>query len=140
MAYTEKKDGIFDSTAEVALTSTGVVKKFSVARPIIVRQVSMCLTTAITSSGSVVVALKQYPVANSASNEVLLGALTIPTGAAAGTVYYKDLAAVYKIVPGQELVFEVTTAASSAGKATPMFVSDDSPETAANDANMVKSA
>jgi hypothetical protein len=132
MGYVEKKSGIFDSTSEVALTSTAVVKKFAVVRPMIVRRVAIALSTAISSTGSVVVAIKKYVTMNSSVGEVSLGTITIPAGTAAGAVYYKDLAAVQKIIPGQELVFEVTTAATSAGKGLPIFDADDSPEMPAN--------
>lgn len=136
--YTEKKDGIFDSTSELALTSNAVIKKFTLARSMYLRQIALVVTTAMNSTGAAVVQVKKYPAAGSSANAVLLGSLSIPAAAVGGQVYYKDIPAV-KLLPGQELVFEVTTASTTAGKGICLFDADDNPERPAN-VSMIASA
>lgn len=141
--YTEKLKVAFDSTTAVVLTSAAVIKKFTFARPMILRKVAFAISTATVSSGGIVITAKKYPLIGSSANAVTLGTITIPGGTAAGLVYYKDMASAAKLVVGDELVFEVTTAAAgggAAGAGTCLFDADDNPETSANNSDMVASA
>lgn len=140
--YTEKLKVAFDSTTASSLASAAVVKKYAFFRPAYVRRIGIGVTTAIVSTGSVVVTIKKYPTMGSNSGEVSLGTITIPAGTAAGKVFYKALGSV-KLIEGDELVFEVTTAAAgggAAGAGVCMFDADDNPEMPANNSDMVASA
>jgi len=138
--YLSKLLNVFDSTTPVVLTSNAVIKKFAAVREFNLRRVAVGITTLTSSSGGIVVTISRYPTMGANTSAVVLGTITIPSATAVGSVYYKDLTTVYKILPGQELVFEVTTAATSAGAGVCMFDADDSPETAANITSMTASA
>lgn len=131
-----------NSASAESLTSAAVVKRYSVGVAAIVRQFSFSVKTATVSSGGIVVALKYYPTVGSSSGAVTLASLTIPTGVAAGKVYYKAVDSV-KVLPGQELVVEVTTAAAGGGAAGDGYSAIEcyhAPEHPANLSNMVASA
>lgn len=143
MAYTEKLRAVFDSTSAVVLTSAAVIKKFAALRPMYVRKVAFAVGTTCVSSGTIVVKVKKYVVFGSAAGAVDLATLNIPATQAAGGVIYKDLASSQKLMPGEELVFEVTTAAAgggAAGAGVCMFDADDNPETSPNESNLIASA
>lgn len=138
--YTEKLKVAFDSTSETVLTSNAVIKKFAFFRPAIIRRVGIAISTACNSAGAIIVKVKKYPTFGSNSGAVDLATITIPAAQAAGGVVYKVLSPSAKLVEGDELVFEVTTAATVAGKGTCMFDADDSPEVVLNNSDLVASA
>lgn len=141
--YTEKLKVAFDSTTPVSLASTAVVKRYASIRPMVVRKIAVAVTTATVSTGNIVVTVSKYHTIGASTSAVVLGTIAIPGGVAVGKVYYKDLAAIQKLVVGDELIFEVTTAAAgggAAGAGVCMFDADDSPETSANNSDMVASA
>jgi len=90
-----------------------------------------------------VVEFKKRPQFGSAVGEVSIGTLTIPDGSAVGDVIYKDVSPVV-LAPGNELVFEVTTAATDSGVVDGDLLygvrADLDPEDANNQSNMVASA
>lgn len=140
--YTFKKNGIFDSDTLQVLTSAAVIKKFVFSRPALVRQVAFDLQVATVSTGSIVITVKKYPATGSSASASTVGTITIPAGTAAGVQYYKAVSAV-KFAPGQQLVFEVTTAAAgggAAGSGICVFDAEESPEVVGNDSLMVASA
>jgi hypothetical protein len=143
MGYVEKESAIFDSSSAASLTSAAVIKKYIAARKLRIQQIQFHLAAAVVSSAAaVVVKCKKYPTAGSSAGESDLGTLTIPAGAAAGKVYYKDISPA-AIEPGDEIVFEVTTAAAGGAKAgtgTPAFISHIEMELPANISDMIASA
>lgn len=138
--YTEKLRVAFDSTTPVSLASNAVIKKYAFFRPAIIRRVGVGITTTCNSTGVVVVAVKKYPTMGSNASAVTLATLNIPATSAAGKVIYIPLASAQKLIEGDELVFEVTTAATTAGVGVCMFDADDNPEMPANNSDMVLSA
>jgi hypothetical protein len=141
--YVAKKDGIVDSTTAVVLTSAAVIKKFTSLRQMQVRRAAFGISVATVSNANIVITIKKYVTLGSASNEVTLDTIVIPGGTAAGKVYYVDFPAVATLAVGDELVFEVTTAAAGGGAAGSgfcMFDADDLPEVAGNNSDMVLSA
>lgn len=107
-----------------------------------VKKLMALVTTAVVSSGGVVVAFKKYVAYASSAGAVTLGSITIPAAAAKDKVYYKDIDAV-NFAPGDQLVFEVTTAAAgggAAGGAVYEVECDYDPEYVANQTKMIVSA
>jgi hypothetical protein len=117
MAYGELVGSLaLPSSSALSLASASVVQTNVVGVGMRVRRFGFQIKTATVSNVDIVVKLKQYPIASSSANAVTLATLTIPTGIAAGAIYYKELDSV-KIVPGNGLVVEVTTAAGGGGAA-----------------------
>lgn len=126
----------------VALTSAAVVQSFTVLSQCQVDQLFFAISTSVVSSGNVIVAFKRRPTIGSTSGEVIIGSLTIPGGAAAGKVYYKQVSPVV-CAAGEQIVIEVTTAAAgmgAAGNGQGFFDAEQDPETNANNPDMVASA
>lgn len=141
--YTNKKEGIFDSTTAVVLTSAAVIKKFAPFRKMLVRKVGFGISVATVSTGSIVIAVKKYIVLGSSAGESTLDTITIPAGTAAGGVYYAVLPTPTSLNAGDELVFEVTTAAAGGGAAGSgfcFFEAEDEPEVVGNNSKLVLSA
>jgi len=125
-----------------ALTSAAVIQSFTVQAQCQVDQLFFAISTSVVSSGNVVVTFKRRPTLGSTSGEVTIGTLTMPSGAAAGKVYYKAVAPVVCLA-GEQIVVEVTTAAaggSAAGNGQGFFDAEQDPETNANNPDMVLSA
>lgn len=127
------------SPSSQSLTSATSVLAKPIAQRINLKRLQFLVTTAVSSSSSVVLTFYYRPVAGSASNQVTLGTLTIPTGVAAGKVYYKDIAP-YSCTVGGDIAVSVTTAATSAGAGYCGFGFEQDPETALNESSMVASA
>mgnify|MGYP003347377665 FL=1 len=103
---------------------------------------SIAISTAVVSSGGVVITVKNRPTVASAAGESTITTLTVPAGTAAGKVVYKDINEAL-IVPGGSLVFEVTTAAAGGGAAGGGiygFVACEDPEYKLNESSMIASA
>ena len=145
MAYTEKfaGHGLLGAPAAIDLTSAAVHShSMIVGSKMFIDRIMLCVSTATVSTGNIVVAFKKRPTPGSAVGESTIGSLTIPTAIAAGKVYYKDISSANFEV-GDQLVFEVTTAAAgggAAGQAVPMFDGHEDPEVPANQSDMVASA
>lgn len=136
------KQSILVPVSLQSLASAAVINRYAVAKQCDVLRLEFPISTAVVSSGNVIVTFKQRPVIGSASGEVTLGTLSIPNGAAAGQVYYKDIDPVM-CKEGQEIIAEVTTAAAgmgAAGNGQAIVVVQEDPEVAANNSNMVASA
>lgn len=100
------------------------------------------ITTAVVSSGAVVVTFRRRPVYGASTNQSTLGTLSIPAAQAKDGMVYKDITPVNCNI-GDEIAFEVTTAAAgggAAGGAIYDFEADMDPETAANQSKLVASA
>lgn len=136
-------DSGFDTALNLA-ASVGNYAGYAVHAPIALNRISFIVTTAVTS-GSVAaqVAFKRFPTFGSTSGSVSLGALTIPTAASVGQVYYKDIAYV-KLNAGEQLMIQKGVQAVDAGTAQGAgfvgFLFDPAPDYVTNQTNMVASA
>lgn len=126
------------------LTGAAVRATYNCSRAVIVRKIMFNVKTAVVSTGSVVVTVKKYILPGNSAGASTLGTITIPAGTAAGVVVYKQLSdSAAKLAVGDQLVFEVTTAAAgggAAGDGYSMFELDDVPEVSANNSKMLASA
>jgi hypothetical protein len=131
------------AVAPAVLTSTGVKSEFAcVGERMAIQRVAIAISTAVVSSGGVVITVKNRPTIASATGEATITTLTVPAGTAAGKVVYKDINEAL-IVPGGSLVFEVTTAAAGGGAAGGGiygFVASEDPEYKLNESSMIASA
>jgi hypothetical protein len=99
------------------------------------------ITTAVVSTGTVVLQLLYRPTAGSSSGQVVLGSLNIPAGTAADKVIYKDITP-YNLPAGSQLAYSVSTAAAGGGAAGAAIVevlTDFSPEAVLNESKFVAS-
>lgn len=130
------------SSSTQSLTAAAVIQRSLVMEACEVGRIMFAISTATVSTGNIVIAFKQRTAFGVTAGEVTLGSLNIPGGVALGKVYYKDLDSV-KLLPGQELVVEVTTAAAGGGAAGAGFAGiklGHAPEAPVNVAAMVLSA
>lgn len=109
--YAEKHIVNLNETA-ITLASTGVKVRYTPGvQGCTIRRWWLQLEQATTTTAAVVV-LKKRPTPGSASGEVVLSTLTLSATEAAGnTVYSSDLDA--RILPGEQVIIEVTTAATA---------------------------
>lgn len=120
------------------LAATGITARFFPGlTPVIVRGIYAIVTVAPTVTAPVI-NVKRRPTPGSATGEVSIGTLTIPVATAIGKCVYK-VGFDTKIYPGEELVFDVTTA-GTAGSATLGAQIDPAWEVPANNTNGVLSA
>lgn len=125
-----------------SLTSTGDILVYNFGEQVVLTRVMLLVSTATVSTGNIVVTVYQRPTYGSTAGQVTLGTITIPTGVAAGTIYYKNIESV-KVPPGSQIAFNVTTAAAgggAAGAAFPMFKAFMASEDPRNVTAMVASA
>ena len=131
------------SVAPGSLASTAVICEYAcVGERMGIQRVAVAISTAVVSSGGVVVTIRNRPTVASATGQSTITTLTIPAGTAAGKVVYKDINEAL-IVPGGSLVFEVTTAAAgggAAGQGVCGFVASEDPEYKLNESSMIASA
>jgi hypothetical protein len=73
------------------------------------------VTTATVSSGNIVLTVYDRVSPGVAGGQVSLGTLTIPSGVAAGSIYYKSIEA--QVAQGHCVEFDVTTASAGMGAA-----------------------
>ncbi len=140
--YTIKRRAVDDFVAAdiQVLTSTGVHTTYKIVQSeMVVTRLLFTIETVVSSSVSAVVKFWRRPALSSTSGQVSLGTLTIPTGAAVSKTYYKDISPV-TVFPGDQITYEVTTAATSTGKGFANVELADNPEAAGNQTNMVASA
>lgn len=131
------------SVAPGSLTSAAVIAEHAcIGNQVEIRRIAIAISTATVSTGNIVVTVRNRPTVGSATGQSTLATLTIPTGVAAGKVYYKDVNQSV-VVPGGSIAFEVTTAAaggSAAGAGVCGYIAQEDPEYAPNLSSMVVSA
>lgn len=143
--YTAKNQAMvvpLGTMAPSVLTSTGVPANsinYLGLNNLRVTRLYFKVTTAINSTGAVVLQFYGRPVYGSATNQVSLGTLTIPSTAVADQVYYKDITPVNAIA-GYQYVMNVNTAATTGGAGIWGMELDLDPETAANQSALIASA
>lgn len=130
-------------TAEVLTAAAAVYGGYLITQRIQVNRVMFYVTvTTASNTQNPVVAFKRRPTYNSASGEVTMGTLTIPTGTAAGKVMYKDIDP-FILYPGDEFSFEQTVQATDSGSAAGAgfyaFFYQLDPEVPSNEGDMIKS-
>lgn len=145
MSYCEKRGGLagMGTQGPAVLTGAGVLAhRYMAQMALKVVRVGISISTATVSTGNIVITVKKRPTVGSASGESTIGTLTIPTSIAAGKKYYKDLSGVH-VDPGEEIAFDVTTAAAgggAAGAGVPFCEVEEDPEYVGNQSDMVASA
>lgn len=130
-------------TAEVLTAAAAVYGGYLVTKQCKITRIAFYVTVTVAANTQTpVVEFNRRPTYNSASGEVLMGTLTIPTGTAAGKVVYKDINPI-NLYPGDEFSFEHITQATDSGSAAGAgfygFDLEEDPEYAGNQTNMVKS-
>lgn len=143
--YTDKSMVVTPGVAGAqVLTSVAVIQFFPMLQNQVLQRAGLMITTAVVSTGAVVVNVIARPTHGSTSGQVVLGTISVPGGAVVGATYYKDFADNLTIIQaGYELVFAVLTAAAgggAAGACLPMAVLDYDPEVPLNQASLVLSA
>lgn len=107
MAYTDQLDGVILG-ANLDLSSTGSKATRACGyQPFVVRAVTIIYRTEPTATGTLELRLR--PTAGSASGETAVATLNAVAADAIGGVLYKDQLNV-KVLPGQELNAQVTSA------------------------------
>lgn len=112
-----------------------------------VMRLQFTVTTAVVGTTTApTIVFSKRPTAGSATGAAVIGVLTIPTGTAAGTVIYKDIAVggvqpnVANLQVGQSVEIAWTQAVGSpAGVGLAAFVCSEDPEVPANNAKMLAS-
>lgn len=121
-----------------ALTAAAVHGEYAVLGRCKVRRIMFMVTTA--PDAAVTLEFNRRPTLGSASGEIALGTLVIPSGTAAGTVVFKDIDP-ETLEVGDALALEVANANSaSAGAGYYGFELYMDPEYSGNEANMLASA
>lgn len=147
MSYVRKRLGsvlVGAGTAKVT-TATGVsVHSVAVLQQMKVSRLTAVVSTAIANNTiAAVMTVYRRITYGSDVGRVSLGTLTFPNGTAAGVVLYKEINPVV-CFPGDQIIFEVTTAGTdsgaAAGAAVAMVEGEDDPEVPGNQSHMLASA
>ena len=118
-----------------AITSTGVVgPNYLMMNSGRVSRVYFRVTTAVSSTASPVLQVIRRPAYGSSTNQVVLATINLPLTQAIDTISYQDVAA--NILPGDQIVLNVQTAATGTGNGIWDFEYDYTPDVAGNFANM----
>lgn len=116
---------------------------WNILKPVTCLRILAVISTATVSTGTIVVNFDKRITTDSDTGRVTggVGTLNIPTGVAAGKVYYKDVHV--DLQPGDQIATTVTTAAAGGGAAGAAYLEVelvDRDEVAANCTDMVASA
>lgn len=136
-----RKSNALDTPEDLS-AAAAVYGGYLIAKQCKITRIAFYVTTAVVATTTApVVEFNRRPTYNSASGEIALGTLTIPTGTAAGKILYKDIDPV-TLFPGDELSFEHTVQAvgSAAGAGFYAFDIYEDPEVVGNQADMIASA
>lgn len=143
MAYNAKQGGFGSKPTPGVLTSATNIFTHIAIQSLIVRRLAFEITTAVVSTGNVVLTFYKRPTPGSSSGQTTIGTISIPTLAAVPNVYWKDVAGV-KFQPGEEFACDVTTASAGGGAAGAGFPVheevEESPEEVANFSNHIASS
>jgi len=140
MSYTHQMDQVVcNAQAAIAVTTTGIKARFmnTGLQPIQVRGAAYIIEVASTVTATVI-AVKHRPTIASATGETSIETITVPTARAIGDVVYVDNID-KKVLPGEEVVFDVTTA-STAGSGHFVLQTVPSWDAPGNNGNMFASA
>jgi hypothetical protein len=128
----------------VTTAASGVYARWICMRRVMLKQLLFHVTVGITcGTADPVVLVRRRPTFNSTTGQVSVGAITIPTTTAIGTVMYKNITPT-TFFPGDEISFEVGTGGTDGSAATGAgfvgFLFDLEPELAAEEDDMTASA
>ena len=141
--YNAKLSALHFKGSAQSLTSAANIANFLAFAKVKVKRVAFQVTTAVVSTGGVVLNIYYRPVPGSGSTANLVASLTIPAGTAAGVVLYKDVAG-QVLQPGEELACDVATAAAGGSAAGAGYFipeeCEESPDVVLNLSNHVASA
>lgn len=136
LSIVPKSTAVF--TAEDLSAANAVYGGYLVMKQCRIKRFVFYVTTALNTVAAAVVVVKRRPTYNSSSGEITLGTINLPNGTAAGSVVYKDISPV-TLYPGDELSFEQTGQAATAGGGFYGVELEDDPEVASNQSKMVAS-
>ena len=126
--------------AEPSLASAADIHVFVIPFKCELKQARVHVSTAISSSGAVVVEFDRTPKSGGV-REATCVTVNVPTTATTiGTVYYAAPSSKKFLYEGDIVTVQVATAATSAGKGYPILILKRIPEEAANNAAMIASA
>lgn len=145
MSYLDKLMVITPGVAGPGLlTAVADIQYFPMLQNQVLQRAGLMVTTAVVSTGAVVVNIIARPTHGSTTGQVVLGTISVPAAAVVGSTYYKDFADNLTVIQaGYELVFSVLTAAAgggAAGAVLSMALLDLDPETPLNQSKLVASA
>ena len=125
--------------AAQSLASTADIHIFTIPCRAHIHRIQMAITTTISSSASVVVQWDKRPYAGSDTDRGTadVGTLTIVTTTAAGIAVYEEPSTLITVNEGDQVVVQVSTAATSTGAGVPMLVLEPAPERPANNSQML---
>ena len=118
-----------------ALTSATAIYSAPVVQRVLIKKLMFVVSTTVSSSASAVLTYYWRPNAGSATGQVTLGTITIPTASAAGKVFVNNITPFNGVVGG-DIAVSVTTAATSAGGGFCSFYLEQDPETDKNESSV----
>lgn len=140
--YTEEQNGLANFHAVAAdaddLSGAAVHTTFVPVMAQMKVKVLEVLVSVVTV-GACTIAFKRRPLFGSTSGEVTMGSVIVPAATAAGKVVYKKLASPVTCFPGDQIVYEITSAATS-GNAHYGVTAELDPEEPSNQSDMIASA
>lgn len=147
MSYIHKKQGsilVGAGTAKVTTATGASVHSVAVLDQLKVDRIGAIVSTAIANDlVAAVMTVYRRVTFGSDVGRVAIGTLTFPDGTAVGKVLYKDVSPVV-CYPGEQIIFEVSTAGTdsgvAAGAAIGLVSCEEDPEMPDNQSNMVASA
>lgn len=145
MSYLDKSMMVTAGAAgPVSLTSVADIQYFPMLQNQVLQRAAVMVSTAVVSTGAVVINVIARPIHGSTVGQVVLGTLSVPAATAAGVTVYKDFSDALTVIQGgYELVYAVLTAAAgggAAGAVLPMALLDGDPEVPLNQASLLASA
>lgn len=125
------KSGDISALADVGMWSPGY-------QPVTVRAVSVVLLAAVACAGQVTIDKRPTP-GSDTSRAATTAVVNVPNAATAGTVYFKDQLN-FTVLPGEELVAEVTDAFGGSAKADIILLIEPGSENPANNSEMIETS
>lgn len=144
MAYDVKNSPLmsFGTLAGSSMASTGIPSSsnsYVAVQNCRVTRIAFYVSIVMNSSTDIVLQIIQSTVLGSVSTQTTVGTLTIPKTQAINKIIYKDITPVNLNI-GDQLLMNVTTAATSSGSGFFFVEADYDPETPLNQTKMIASA
>jgi hypothetical protein len=117
---------------DVSLTSTADTYSWVIPERCVVVRAGLYVATIFSSSVSAVLEFDRIPYAGG-SREATFAQITIPTGATVGDYYYQEPTSTKTLYPGDTVVVQVATAATSTGTGVPFLIVEPIPERPTNE-------
>ena len=132
--YNEQQGGLAPSVTPLNLGSGSSAQGFTAHKKLVLNQIALVVTTA--TVGAAVVSVSVNVAQGVTAGSTAVCTVTIPALAPVGNVYYNAIND-FVILPGQELYFAVSSAATS-GDASPVIDRvSESPEDPVNLSNFI---